>query len=108
MLVGLEHLVDAPAGDLDPFGGLAVARHQDAILIPERQHRGAVGNGRKRRGAGRAGGGRLGADLWSLMKRLRPPARQEVIETGAVRIEEERSEERRVGKECRSRWSPYH
>src|SRR5688572_32073942 len=25
-----------------------------------------------------------------------------------VRIEEERSEERRVGKECRSRWSPYH
>ena len=24
------------------------------------------------------------------------------------RIIEERSEERRVGKECRSRWSPYH
>ena len=23
-------------------------------------------------------------------------------------IEESRSEERRVGKECRSRWSPYH
>ena len=23
-------------------------------------------------------------------------------------IESERSEERRVGKECRSRWSPYH
>ena len=23
-------------------------------------------------------------------------------------IEQERSEERRVGKECRSRWSPYH
>ena len=23
-------------------------------------------------------------------------------------IEAERSEERRVGKECRSRWSPYH
>ena len=23
-------------------------------------------------------------------------------------IDEERSEERRVGKECRSRWSPYH
>src|SRR2546430_17584258 len=27
----------------------------------------------------------------------------EVLETGSVR-----SEERRVGKECRSRWSPYH
>ena len=25
-----------------------------------------------------------------------------------VGVEEERSEERRVGKECRSRWSPYH
>ena len=23
-------------------------------------------------------------------------------------VKEERSEERRVGKECRSRWSPYH
>ena len=23
-------------------------------------------------------------------------------------IDKERSEERRVGKECRSRWSPYH
>ena len=26
----------------------------------------------------------------------------------AIRIAMERSEERRVGKECRSRWSPYH
>ena len=25
-----------------------------------------------------------------------------------IRIVESRSEERRVGKECRSRWSPYH
>ena len=25
-----------------------------------------------------------------------------------ARVEKERSEERRVGKECRSRWSPYH
>ena len=27
---------------------------------------------------------------------------------GKTRIIEHRSEERRVGKECRSRWSPYH
>ena len=27
---------------------------------------------------------------------------------GKVRIKVSRSEERRVGKECRSRWSPYH
>ena len=26
----------------------------------------------------------------------------------AVKLIDERSEERRVGKECRSRWSPYH
>src|SRR2546430_14919941 len=26
----------------------------------------------------------------------------------ALRTERDRSEERRVGKECRSRWSPYH
>ena len=25
-----------------------------------------------------------------------------------VRLKGQRSEERRVGKECRSRWSPYH
>ena len=31
----------------------------------------------------------------------------EVLAT-AIRAEKERSEERRVGKECRSRWSPYH
>ena len=26
----------------------------------------------------------------------------------SVKVSEDRSEERRVGKECRSRWSPYH
>ena len=30
------------------------------------------------------------------------------IEIIILRNEAERSEERRVGKECRSRWSPYH
>src|SRR2546421_13125257 len=29
-----------------------------------------------------------------------------VVEAGRIRLR--RSEERRVGKECRSRWSPYH
>src|SRR3712207_9539487 len=33
---------------------------------------------------------------------------QEPIFTEAFRFLKERSEERRVGKECRSRWSPYH
>ena len=40
--------------------------------------------------------------------------REQMIESAAEANEElmekylERSEERRVGKECRSRWSPYH
>src|SRR2546430_4427785 len=31
-----------------------------------------------------------------------------VIKADLPDLEEKRSEERRVGKECRSRWSPYH
>ena len=33
---------------------------------------------------------------------------EEEKKKGTEKIFEERSEERRVGKECRSRWSPYH
>ena len=31
-----------------------------------------------------------------------------LLKSGKVPCEWSRSEERRVGKECRSRWSPYH
>ena len=34
--------------------------------------------------------------------------KKEVVEEVKPSSEEVRSEERRVGKECRSRWSPYH
>src|SRR5258708_39577611 len=37
-----------------------------------------------------------------------PQLRGIVLEAEEGPIEIERSEERRVGKECRSRWSPYH
>src|SRR3712207_9106017 len=40
-----------------------------------------------------------------LTDRKRKKANTACIRQGAVR---KRSEERRVGKECRSRWSPYH
>src|SRR3712207_9381064 len=33
---------------------------------------------------------------------------QTIYEEGGHRLIPDRSEERRVGKECRSRWSPYH
>ena len=32
----------------------------------------------------------------------------EVVAVSIQNVSDERSEERRVGKECRSRWSPYH
>ena len=34
------------------------------------------------------------------------PSEDNILERGEIKIN--RSEERRVGKECRSRWSPYH
>src|SRR3712207_9044948 len=39
-----------------------------------------------------------------------PKARAQLVERGVdvTEIQVMRSEERRVGKECRSRWSPYH
>ena len=44
------------------------------------------------------------------------PVRMRSMQTGITKwkegsfeiVEKDRSEERRVGKECRSRWSPYH
>src|SRR5574337_996867 len=42
---------------------------------------------------------------------IEPPLRAQYIRTlydELTRITNHRSEERRVGKECRSRWSPYH
>ena len=33
---------------------------------------------------------------------------REAVDTTKLRLDLCRSEERRVGKECRSRWSPYH
>ena len=39
--------------------------------------------------------------------KIETQAEQSCKNVGAI-LEEARSEERRVGKECRSRWSPYH
>ena len=51
-------------------------------------------------------------DLWDNIKhadiRIIGVPEEEERKKGTEKIFEERSEERRVGKECRSRWSPYH
>ena len=44
----------------------------------------------------------------SVAKELRLDALAPYVTDGTILINAERSEERRVGKECRSRWSPYH
>ena len=36
------------------------------------------------------------------------PQAEELKKLVAEKLDQTRSEERRVGKECRSRWSPYH
>ena len=41
-------------------------------------------------------------------KNTKDPRIKEVMEVIVRKLHEARSEERRVGKECRSRWSPYH
>src|ERR1017187_6122047 len=48
-------------------------------------------------------------DAHGMALRLPPPGVPMLIGSARVsRQQEIRSEERRVGKECRSRWSPYH
>src|SRR2546426_7430435 len=46
----------------------------------------------------------------ALPKKTKALSKLESLEIGSLRMNnfETRSEERRVGKECRSRWSPYH
>src|SRR5690554_7826262 len=44
-------------------------------------------------------------EFWEMLKRLQKKDITILVSTPYM---DERSEERRVGKECRSRWSPYH
>ena len=45
---------------------------------------------------------------WDLLVRLKNIELREMAAEKEIRLNTKRSEERRVGKECRSRWSPYH
>ena len=55
---------------------------------------------------------RLPGGAWQAVRKngeaLPPQAELQLQDEAERRYVAERSEERRVGKECRSRWSPYH
>ena len=77
-------------------------------LSPARQHRLRV----QAEQAAREGGSVRHASGYDLMllqlaeDRRRLKGVQSTVKKAEIKVE--RSEERRVGKECRSRWSPYH
>ena len=52
--------------------------------------------------------GGMPGNMNNLMKQAQRMQRQMEETTKELEAKEYRSEERRVGKECRSRWSPYH
>ena len=91
-----------PLLSVNPLGGqgnglLARAKEIEGIFI--------IWEDPRRRGPGEKARGRESAGFGSSRLRLRSSIenRQSQIENPSPR-----SEERRVGKECRSRWSPYH
>ena len=46
--------------------------------------------------------------LKKITEHTEEPIDDNMLKQLADKLQEKRSEERRVGKECRSRWSPYH
>src|ERR1051326_6973830 len=92
-------------------------RRRVAVIVAGQRGRGEVtpaAGGRLNRIAGRQGGRGAGVDVHRegvgghVEGRVGKVAVQRVQEDDVVVRVEVRSEERRVGKECRSRWSPYH
>src|SRR2546421_5648003 len=75
---------------------LPISNHPAPLELPHDRHG----------GAGQVYGGEQ-VQLDGAVKRV-PRLLAERRRRRAARIAEQRSEERRVGKECRSRWSPYH
>ena len=98
------------AGQLDPAGRGDGRGACDRRRRGVRRRRDGAGAAPHRRAqeprqaeAGRAGGGLRGEDGGVEVSR-----RLELRVADRLELRDDRSEERRVGKECRSRWSPYH
>ena len=67
-----------------------------------------TGSGYELPDAGRDGDQEMAAVANLIRKRKTAGANLLVVKTAIGAAQRVRSEERRVGKECRSRWSPYH
>src|SRR3712207_6352565 len=92
----LDDLAQTPVEDTERLAELAAEARDTLLAAPVPEHVAqAVG------GAYRALGD--GAPV-----AVRSSASAEDLPTASFAGQQERSEERRVGKECRSRWSPYH
>ena len=52
--------------------------------------------------------GKIGPNAWAIFFTKRSNWLKNESSLKRIKNEYRRSEERRVGKECRSRWSPYH
>ena len=106
-----DHFDDGPLGFWDRYGrgtveGLAISAGSTVLDVGCGSGASAIPAAQKVGPDGHV----IGVDL---AERLLAMARAKAAAQGLQNVEfragdSERSEERRVGKECRSRWSPYH
>src|SRR5258708_40196228 len=84
-----------------PFAGRHCFARKNSFVANERQHVGRAKTPDRSPGSARHAAAHL---LRSYFSGRSSAGRR----TAELAVESHRSEERRVGKECRSRWSPYH
>src|SRR5256885_138084 len=108
---GEPGVVGALAGAASVAGVVSNARQRSRSLVSAALQLGeqieGCGVWRALSGSGASlGGGTVGGDVVGEV--AAQPASSSAGSIGIRRSARQRSEERRVGKECRSRWSPYH
>src|SRR5438445_13046631 len=95
----------APSSSFAPLGQAVLESFSEGVVVFDAYGRMLYANQRARRvidALDGNGGGRRGEGLRERL--IAFGGRGRSLKQGSL----ERSEERRVGKECRSRWSPYH
>src|SRR5260370_41289995 len=111
-------MLTTPAAEVSWGLIMALARHipQEAQRMRSGGWQTTVGVGLNGKVLGILGLGKLGSEVARVGRALQMEViawsqnltAEQASSLGAERVDKDRSEERRVGKECRSRWSPYH